>query len=166
MQKAQDLLARAEQIKNQAQAVQPTRRSLESILESYENEISRPSAGSYLIDDIYGVRKKVDKAIKAYAFEGDGEYGKYNDDPLVLMDTTTIFKNAENGLFLTHSELYCKDMLGKRFVTRLNQIRSIRFDRDESKLYVNGDERLYVPQDNLKKPMIALAKAVKEYLDQ
>jgi hypothetical protein len=52
-----------------------------------------------LIDDIYGVRK-VDKAIKAYAFEGDGEYGKYNDDPLVLVDTT-IFKNAENGLFLT-----------------------------------------------------------------
>ena len=42
----------------------------------------------------------------------------------------------------------------------------IRFDRDESKLYVNGDERLYVPQDNLKKPMMALAKAVKEYLDQ
>jgi uncharacterized protein YqfA (UPF0365 family) len=31
MQKAQDLLARAEQIRNQAQAVQPTRRSLESI---------------------------------------------------------------------------------------------------------------------------------------
>ena len=57
-------------------------------------------------------------------------------------------------------------MLGKRFVTRLNQIRSIRFDRDESKLYVNGDERLYVPQDNLKKPMVALVKAVKEYLDQ
>ena len=166
MQKAQDLLARAEQIKNQAQAIQPIRRSLESILESYEDEISRPSAGSYLIDDIYGVRKKVDKAIKAYAFEGDGEYGKYNDDPLVLMDTTTIFKNAENGLFLTHSELYCKDMLGKRFVTRLNQIRSIRFDRDESKLYVNGDERLYVPQDNLKKPIMALVKAVKEYLDQ
>ena len=42
----------------------------------------------------------------------------------------------------------------------------IHFDRDESKLYVNGDERLYVPQDNLKKPMMALAKAVKEYLDQ
>lgn len=166
MQKAQDLLARAEQIKSQAQAVQPTRRSLESILESYEDEISRPSAGSYLIDDIYGVRKKVDKAIKAYAFEGDGEYGKYNNDPLVLMDTTTIFKNAENGLFLTHSELYCKDMLGKRFVTRLNQIHSIRFDRDDSKLYVNGNERLYIPQDNLKKPIMALAKAVKEYIDQ
>lgn len=66
------------------------------------------------------------------------------------MDTTTIFKNAENGLFLTHNELYCKDMLGNGLWTRLNQIRSIRFDRDESKLYVNGDERLYVPQDNLK----------------
>lgn len=163
---AQDLLARAEQIKNQAQAVQPVRRSLESILESYEDEISRPSAGSYLIDDIYSVRKKVDKAIKAYAFEGDGEYGKYNDDPLVLVDTTTIFKNAEKGLFLTHNELYCKDLFDNRFVIRLNQIRSIRFDRDESKLYVNGDERLYVPQDNLKKPMVAFAKAVKEYLDQ
>jgi hypothetical protein len=57
-------------------------------------------------------------------------------------------------------------MLESVFVTRLNQIRSIRFDQDESKLYVNGDERLYVPQDNLKKPMMALAKAVKEYLDQ
>ena len=57
-------------------------------------------------------------------------------------------------------------MLGKRFVTRLNQIRSIRFDRDESKLYVNGDERLYVPQKKKKKPIMALVKAVKEYLDQ
>lgn len=64
IQKAQDLLARAEKIKNQAQAVQPIRRSLESILESYEDEISRPSAGSYLIDDIYGVRKRLIKPLK------------------------------------------------------------------------------------------------------
>ena len=166
MQKAQDLRERAEQLKSQIQTPKPARRSLESILANYEDDISRPSAGSYLIDDIYGVRKKVDKAIKSYAFEGDGIFGKYNDDPLVLVDTTTMFKNAENGLFLTHSALYCKGMLGTRFAIQLNQIRSIRFDRDESKLYVNGDERLYVPQDILQKPMMVLAKAVKEYLEQ
>src|SRR5690606_13718973 len=113
MLKAQDLIGKAEQLKQQVQKTQ--RRSLEQILEDAQNEISRPSVGIYVIDDVYSIRKKIDKAVKAYAYEGDGEYGKYNDDPLVLVDTTTLFKNAENGLYLTYSELYCKDMLSKRF---------------------------------------------------
>lgn len=164
MVKAQDLVAKAEQIKQQTQKFQ--RRSLEQILEDAQDDISRPSAGIYVIDDIYSIRKKTEKAIKAYAYEGDGEYGKYNDDPLVLVDTTTLFKNAENGLYLTYSELYCKDMLSKRFMIRLNDIRSIRFDKSDSKLSINGKEVLYVPQDNLKGPMANLVTALKTYIEQ
>lgn len=162
--KAQDLMARAEQIKQQVQKTE--RRSLEQILEDAQDEISRPSAGIYVIDDVYNIRKKTEKAIKSYAYEGDGEYGKYNDDPLVLVDTTTLFKNAENGLYLTYSELYCKDMLSKRFVIRLSEIRSIRFDKSDSKLSINGKEVLYVPQDNLKAPMVNLVNALKTYIEQ
>lgn len=164
MVKAQDLVAKAEQIKQQTQKFQ--RRSLEQILEDAQDDISRPSAGIYVTDDIYSIRKKTEKAIKAYAYEGDGEYGKYNDDPLVLVDTTTLFKNAENGLYLTYSELYCKDMLSKRFMIRLNDIRSIRFDKSDSKLSINGKEVLYVPQDNLKGPMANLVTALKTYIEQ
>lgn len=164
MLKAQDLMARAEQIKQQVQKTE--RRSLEQILEDAQDEISRPSAGIYVIDDVYSIRKKTEKAIKSYAYEGDGEYGKYNDDPLVLVDTTTLFKNAENGLYLTYSELYCKDMLSKRFVIRLSEIRSIRFDKSDSKLSINGKEVLYVPQDNLKAPMVNLVNALKTYIEQ
>ncbi|MEG1709380.1 MAG: dynamin family protein [Acinetobacter sp.] len=164
MVKAQDLVAKAEQIKQQTQKFQ--RRSLEQILEDAQDDISRPSAGIYVTDDIYSIRKKTEKAIKAYAYEGDGEYGKYNDDPLVLVDTTTLFKNAENGLYLTYSELYCKDMLSKRFMIRLSDIRSIRFDKSDSKLSINGKEVLYVPQDNLKGPMANLVTALKTYIEQ
>lgn len=163
MLKNQDLIARAEQLKQQVQKTE--RRSLEQILEDAQEEISRPSAGIYVIDDVYSIRKKTEKAIKSYAYEGDGEYGKYNDDPLVLVDTTTLFKNAENGLYLTYSELYCKDMLSKRFVIRLSEIRSIRFDKSDSKLSINGKEVLYVPQDNLKTPMVNLANALKTYIE-
>lgn len=162
--KAQDLLAKAEQLKQQVQKTE--HRSLEQILEDAQDEISRPSAGIYVIDDVYSIRKKTEKAIKSYAYEGDGEYGKYNDDPLVLVDTTTLFKNAENGLYLTYLELYCKDMLSKRFVIRLSDIRSIRFDNSDSKLSINGTEVLYVPQDNLKAPMANLVKALKTYIEQ
>ena len=164
MLKNQDLIARAEQLKQQVQKTE--RRSLEQILEDAQEEISRPSAGIYVIDDVYSIRKKTEKAIKSYAYEGDGEYGKYNDDPLVLVDTTTLFKNAENGLYLTYSELYCKDMLSKRFVIRLSEIRSIRFDKSDSKLSINGKEVLYVPQDNLKTPMVTIANALKTYIEQ
>lgn len=164
MLKAQDLMAKAEQLKQQVQKTE--RRSLEHILEDAQDDISRPSAGIYVIDDIYSIRKKTEKAIKSYAYEGDGEYGKYNDDPLVLVDTTTLFKNAENGLYLTYSELYCKDMLSKRFVIRLSDIRSIRFDQNDSKLNINGTEVLYVPQDNLKAPMVNLVNALKNYIEQ
>lgn len=164
MLRTQDLAAKAEQIKQQTQ--KPQRRSLEQILEDAQDDISRPSAGIYVIDDIYSIRKKTEKAIKAYAYEGDGEYGKYNDDPLVLVDTTTLFKNAENGLYLTYSELYCKDMLSKRFFIRLNDIQSIRFDKSDSKLSINGKEVLYVPQDNLKVPMVNLVTALKTYIEQ
>ncbi|WP_368566296.1 dynamin family protein [Acinetobacter bereziniae] len=164
MLKNQDLIARAEQLKQQVQKTE--RRSLEQILEDAQEEINRPSAGIYVIDDVYSIRKKTEKAIKSYAYEGDGEYGKYNDDPLVLVDTTTLFKNAENGLYLTYSELYCKDMLSKRFVIRLSEIRSIRFDKSDSKLSINGKEVLYVPQDNLKTPMVNLANALKTYIEQ
>src|SRR5690606_24377168 len=162
--KAQDLMAKAEQLKQQVQKTQ--RRSLEQILEDAQDEISRPSAGVYVIDDVYSIRKKIDKAVKAYAYEGDGEYGKYNDDPLVLVDTTTLFKNAENGLYLTYSELYCKDMLSKRFMIRLSDIRSIRFDKSDSKLSINGKEVLFVPQDNLKAAMVNLVTALKTYIEQ
>lgn len=164
MLKAQDLMAKAEQLKQEVQKTQ--RRSLEQILEDAQDDISRPSAGIYVIDDIYSIRKKTEKAIKAYAYEGDGEYGKYNEDPLVLVDTTTLFKNAENGLYLTYSELYCKDMLSKRFVIRLSDIRSIRFDKSDSKLSINGKEVLYVPQDNLKGPMANLVNTLKTYIEQ
>ncbi|MFH7806611.1 dynamin family protein [Acinetobacter sp. BSP-53] len=164
MLRTQDLAAKAEQIKQQTQ--KPQRRSLEQILEDAQDNISRPSAGIYVIDDIYSIRKKTEKAIKAYAYEGDGEYGKYNDDPLVLVDTTTLFKNAENGLYLTYSELYCKDMLSKRFFIRLNDIQSIRFDKSDSKLSINGKEVLYVPQENLKVPMVNLVTALKTYIEQ
>lgn len=164
MLRTQDLAAKAEQIKQQTQ--KPQRRSLEQILEDAQDGISRPSAGIYVIDDIYSIRKKTEKAIKAYAYEGDGEYGKYNDDPLVLVDTTTLFKNAENGLYLTYSELYCKDMLSKRFFIRLHDIQSIRFDKSDSKLSINGKEVLYVPQDNLKVPMVNLVTALKTYIEQ
>ena len=164
MPRTQDLAAKAEQIKQQTQ--KPQRRSLEQILEDAQDDISRPSAGIYVIDDIYSIRKKMEKAIKAYAYEGDGEYGKYNDDPLVLVDTTTLFKNAENGLYLTYSELYCKDMLSKRFFIRLHDIQSIRFDKSDSKLSINGKEVLYVPQDNLKVPMVNLVTALKTYIEQ
>lgn len=164
MLRTQDLAAKAEQIKQQTQ--KPQRRSLEQILEDAQDDISRPSAGIYVIDDIYSIRKKTEKAIKAYAYEGDGEYGKYNDDPLVLVDTTTLFKNAENGLYLTYSELYCKDMLSKRFVIRLSDIRSIRFDKSDSKLSINGKEVLFVPQDNLKAAMVNLVTALKTYIEQ
>lgn len=164
MLKAQDLMAKAEQLKQQVKKTE--RRSLEQILEDAQDEISRPSAGIYVIDDVYSIRKKTEKAIKSYAYEGDGEYGKYNDDPLVLVDTTTLFKNAENGLYLTYSELYCKDMLSKRFVIRLSDIRSIRFDKSDSKLSINGTEVLYVPQDNLKAPMVNLVNALKTYIEQ
>jgi GTPase Era involved in 16S rRNA processing len=164
MLKTQDLMAKAEQLKQQVQKT--ARRSLEQILEDVQDEISRPSAGIYVIDDVYSIRKKTEKAIKSYAYEGDGEYGKYNDDPLVLVDTTTLFKNAENGLYLTYSELYCKDMLSKRFVIRLSEIRSIRFDKSDSKLSINGKEVLYVPQDNLKAPMVNLVNALKTYIEQ
>lgn len=164
MLKAQDLMAKAEQLKQQVKKTE--RRSLEQILEDAQDEISRPSAGIYTIDDVYSIRKKTEKAIKSYAYEGDGEYGKYNDDPLVLVDTTTLFKNAENGLYLTYSELYCKDMLSKRFVIRLSDIRSIRFDKSDSKLSINGTEVLYVPQDNLKAPMVNLVNALKTYIEQ
>ena len=162
--KAQDLIGKAEQLKQQVQKTQ--RRSLEQILEDAQDEISRPSVGIYVIDDVYSIRKKIDKAVKAYAYEGDGEYGKYNDDPLVLVDTTTLFKNAENGLYLTYSELYCKDMLSKRFVIRLSDIRSIRFDKSDSKLSINGKEVLFVPQDNLKAAMVNLVTALKTYIEQ
>lgn len=162
--KAQDLMAKAEQLKQQVKKTE--RRSLEQILEDAQDEISRPSAGIYVIDDVYSIRKKTEKAIKSYAYEGDGEYGKYNDDPLVLVDTTTLFKNAENGLYLTYSELYCKDMLSKRFVIRLSDIRSIRFDKSDSKLSINGTEVLYVPQDILKAPMVNLVNALKTYIEQ
>lgn len=164
MLKAQDLMVKAEQLKQQVQKTQ--RRSLEQILEDAHDEISRPSAGIYVIDDVYSIRKKIDKAVKSYAYEGDGEYGKYNDDPLVLVDTTTLFKNAEHGLYLTYSELYCKDMLSKRFVIRLSDIRSIRFDKSDSKLTVNGKEILFVPQDNLKAAMLHLVSALKTYIEQ
>lgn len=164
MLKAQDLMAKAEQLKQEVQKTQ--RRSLEQILEDAQDDISLPSAGIYVIDDIYSIRKKTEKAIKAYAYEGDGEYGKYNEDPLVLVDTTTLFKNAENGLYLTYSELYCKDMLSKRFVIRLSDIRSIRFDKSDSKLSINGKEVLYVPQDNLKGPMANLVNTLKTYIEQ
>lgn len=164
MLRTQDLAAKAEQIKQQTQ--KPQRRSLEQILEDAQDDISRPSAGIYVIDDIYSIRKKTEKAIKAYAYEGDGEYGKYNDDPLVLVDTTTLFKNAENGLYLTYSELYCKDMLSKRFFIRLHDIQSIRFDKSDSKLSINGKEVLYVPQDNLKVPMVNLVTVLKTYIEQ
>ena len=164
MLKAQDLIGKAEQLKQQVQKTQ--RRSLEQILEDAQDEISRPSVGIYVIDDVYSIRKKIDKAVKAYAYEGDGEYGKYNDDPLVLVDTTTLFKNAENGLYLTYSELYCKDMLSKRFVIRLSDIRSIRFDKSDSKLSINGKEVLFVPQDNLKAAMVNLVTALKTYIEQ
>ena len=164
MLRTQDLAAKAEQIKQQTQ--KPQRRSLEQILEDAQDDISRPSAGIYVIDDIYSIRKKMEKAIKAYAYEGDGEYGKFNEDPLVLVDTTTLFKNAENGLYLTYSELYCKDMLSKRFVIRLSDIRSIRFDKSDSKLSINGKEVLYVPQDNLKGPMANLVNTLKTYIEQ
>lgn len=164
MLRTQDLAAKAEQIKQQMQ--KPQRRSLEQILEDAQDDISRPSAGIYVIDDVYSIRKKTEKAIKSYAYEGDGEYGKYNDDPLVLVDTTTLFKNAENGLYLTYSELYCKDMLSKRFVIRLSDIRSIRFDNSNSKLSINGKEVLYVPQDSLKVPMMHLTEAIQFYISQ
>lgn len=164
MLRTQDLAAKAEQIKQKTQKSQ--RRSLEQILEDTQDEISRPSAGIYVIDDVYSIRKKIDKAVKAYAYEGDGEYGKYNDDPLVLVDTTTLFKNAENGLYLTYSELYCKDMLSKRFVIRLSDIRSIRFDKSDSKLSINGKEVLFIPQDNLKAAMVNLVTALKTYIEQ
>lgn len=164
MLKAQDLMVKAEQLKQQVQKTQ--RRSLEQILKDAQDEISRPSAGIYVIDDVYSIRKKIDKAVKSYAYEGDGEYGKYNDDPLVLVDTTTLFKNAEHGLYLTYSELYCKDMLSKRFVIRLSDIRSIRFDKSDSKLTVNGKEVLFVPQDNLKAAMMNLVSALKTYIEQ
>lgn len=162
--KAQDLMVKAEQLKQQVQKTQ--RRSLEQILEDAQDEISRPSAGIYVIDDVYSIRKKIDKAVKAYAYEGDGEYGKYNDDPLVLVDTTTLFKNAENGLYLTYSELYCKDMLSKRFMIRLSDIRSIHFDKSDSKLSINGKEVLFIPQDNLKAAMVNLVTALKTYIEQ
>lgn len=162
--KAHDLIAKAEQLKRQVQ--KPARRTLEQMLEDAQDDISRPSAGIYALDDVYSIRKKIDKAIKAYAFEGDGEYGKYNDDPLVLVDTTTLFKNAENGLYLTFSELYCKDMMSKRFVIRLSDIHSIRFHRDDSKLSVNGNEVLFIAQDTLKGAVGNLAKLIKEYINQ
>src|SRR5690606_2941373 len=60
MLKTQDLMARAEQLKQQVQKT--ARRSLEQILEDVQDEISRPSAGIYVIDDVYSIRKKTEKA--------------------------------------------------------------------------------------------------------
>ena len=57
-------------------------------------------------------------------------------------------------------------MLSKRFVIRLSDIRSIRFDQNDSKLNINGTEVLYVPQDNLKAPMVNLVNALKNYIEQ
>lgn len=56
MLKAQDLIGKAEQLKQQVQKTQ--RRSLEQILEDAQDEISRPSVGIYVIDDVYSIRKK------------------------------------------------------------------------------------------------------------
>lgn len=53
MLRTQDLAAKAEQIKQQTQ--KPQRRSLEQILEDAQDDISRPSAGIYVIDDIYSI---------------------------------------------------------------------------------------------------------------
>lgn len=57
-------------------------------------------------------------------------------------------------------------MLSKRFMIRLSDIRSIRFDNNDSKLSINGKEVLYVPQDNLKGPMVNLVTALKTYIEQ
>ena len=69
-------------------------------------------------------------------------------------------------MYLTYSELYCKDMLSKRFFIRLHDIQSIRFDKSDSKLSINGKEVLYVPQDNLKVPMVNLVTVLKTYIEQ
>ena len=57
-------------------------------------------------------------------------------------------------------------MLSKRFVIRLSDIRSIRFDKSDSKLSINGKEVLFVPQDNLKAAMVNLVTALKTYIEQ
>lgn len=160
----QDLISKANQIKQQL--TQPTKRSLDELLDQYPDDIRAPKAGAYLGSDLNRVRKKIESAIKSYAYAGDGDYGKYNDDPLLLIDTTTLFKNAEQGLYLTHSELYCKDIFSKRFVIRLNLIRNIRFDTNESKLYVNSEEVLYIPQNDLKRAVQFLARVLKIYIEQ
>ena len=160
----QDLISKANQIKQQL--TQPAKLSLDELLDQYLDDIRAPKAGAYLGSDLNRVRKKIESAIKSYAYEGGGDYGKYNDDPLLLIDTTTLFKNAEQGLYLTHSELYCKDIFSKRFVIRLNLIRNIRFDFNESKLYVNSKEVLYIPQNDLKRSIQFLVKSLKTYIEQ
>ncbi|WP_336148156.1 hypothetical protein [Acinetobacter soli] len=57
-------------------------------------------------------------------------------------------------------------MLSKHFFIRLHDIQSIRFDKSDSKLSINGKEVLYVPQDNLKVPMVNLVTALKTYIEQ
>jgi hypothetical protein len=51
-------------------------------------------------------------------------------------------------------------------VIRLNLIRNIRFDTNESKLYVNSEEVLYIPQNDLKRAVQFLARVLKIYIEQ
>lgn len=159
---AEDAIRAAELLKNR-----PPRRSLEQIVESREDEIRLFEKGMYVLNDVYKVRKKIDKAISKYAYsqrEDQDRSTRHESDPLVMLDIS-LFRSGACGLYLTDDVLYFANSIGDRSVFRLSEIRSLRNDRNECKFWINGNELVYV-QTHFRRPMDVLVECINEYINQ
>lgn len=143
----------------------PKRKRLSEIIERREDDVRYVSKKMYVLDDISGsVRKKVEKAILNYAYDFGTEDYKDNIDPIVLVDLS-IFGNGGAGLYITDDALMHKAPGGDRFAIRLSKITSIRNDRDDCEISVNGNYLGYI-HSHFRSSMDALVECIREYIQQ
>ena len=103
------------------------------------------------------VRRKLENAIEAYASH------VYEDDVLVLVDTTMFGKGDEGFLITDDALYYANESDDLRFSIQLSDITRVRLDDDDHEMAING-KRLSYTFSALDKPLKVLVGCFKEYI--
>lgn len=103
------------------------------------------------------IRRKINNAITAYASDC------YEDDVLVLIDTT-LFGKSDEGFLITADDLYyAKNLDNTKLHIRLSDITRVRLDEEDQEITINGKFLSY-SFSTMEKQMKTLAACFKEYI--
>lgn len=113
-------------------------------------------------------QKKIDNAVQAYAHQEcyvDREDKYAPRGTLEVFIDTTVFGSGKEGFYITDEELIAKPFMGDRFYVKLEDIRHIEIDEDNTKITINYEDIDYV-QSGLNSRMKVVVDVLNQYINQ